>query len=288
MAHLAGQGAFMGVVVRPDHLIKLGRQRLRFGNGTGERHGTCHGRLTRFEGGAVRGGPSTFGQPVPAADNLHRVIEVDLVVLISQLRLQRPCDVLLVHSQDEHLVVGQQPVTDRLAEPETVKLRPVQVLIVHGTDQRGVLLRSRLGVLVIQPRRRRHVETLACTDVVVVVDLHKMGLIRPEQGHSSRAVRLITDDQIELGQTQPLRFSDHPDRLIRRIHNGDPIRCFDSSTVCQTLGISGGGERQVHQRDVLGIITGLTPAHLGVRAHRERPQFHTRRGTPLGQRLRQQ
>ena len=81
-------------------------------------------------------GLAALGEPVPAADDLGGVVELELVVGVGQLLLEGPGDGLLVDGEDEHLVVGEQVALDGLAEAEPVELGTVELLVVHRRERR--------------------------------------------------------------------------------------------------------------------------------------------------------
>ena len=86
------------------------------------------------------GGLESLRQPVPAADDLGRIVEIQLVVLVGELLLERLGDVLLVHRQHQHLVVGQQVLLDGLAEAEAMQLRAEVLDVVHRSEFGGGFL----------------------------------------------------------------------------------------------------------------------------------------------------
>jgi hypothetical protein len=61
-------------------------------------------------------------------------------MVAGELVLQRKRDERLLDGQDEDLVVGQQPAVDRGAEAQAVKLRAVDVLVVHRGELRRMLI----------------------------------------------------------------------------------------------------------------------------------------------------
>ena len=127
-------------------LICLDNARKQFGDLFGgldvprERHRSLHRRLTRGEAwGAVDGGSGAFGQSVPAADDLRRVIQRKFTEG-GELLLQRGGDHRLVHGEHENLVVGEQAVLDGVAEREVVELRAVAQFVIHRHQLGGMLV----------------------------------------------------------------------------------------------------------------------------------------------------
>ena len=127
-------------------------------------------------------GLAALGQAVPAADELGGVVELELAVVVGQLLLEGPGDGLLVDGEHEHLVVGEQVALDGLAEAEPVELRAVELLVVHRREDGVGLAGLGLGGVVVDPRRRGHVEPLGGRQVVVVVDRHERRLVLAGEG----------------------------------------------------------------------------------------------------------
>ena len=120
----------------------------------GERDGAAHRRGVGLEGVL---GLAALGQPVPAADDLGGVVELELVVVVGELLLEGAGHRLLVDGEHEHLVVGEQVALDGLAEAEPVELRAVELLVVHRGEDR-----VRLAGLGLARRRRRCAAWRSC------------------------------------------------------------------------------------------------------------------------------
>ena len=138
-----------------------------------ERDRAPHGLRVQPEGVL---GVSALGEPVPAAHEPGRIVEVQLAVL-GERPLHRLVHRLLVHGEDQDLVVREHAEAYGLAEAEAVELRPVDVFVVHRCEDSLGLAGLRLGGVVVDPRRRGHVQTLGSLEVVLVVHAHKGGLL---------------------------------------------------------------------------------------------------------------
>jgi hypothetical protein len=55
---------------------------------------------------------------------------------------------------------------------------------------------------------------------------HESGLLLTGERHPGGAVCFIADDDVELGDANGLRLSDHIDRLVGREDDGDPVEVF--------------------------------------------------------------
>jgi len=95
---------------------------------------------------------------VRAADELGRVVHLDLAVRGRDGAAQLLRD--FGHGEDEYLVVGKKTLRDRLAEADAVELRAVGLRIVHRAEDGILGLRVLLRLVVVDARRRRHVEAL--------------------------------------------------------------------------------------------------------------------------------
>ncbi len=98
-----------------------------------EGHRTSHGRRVGSKPVGVRCGVSALCQPIPTADDLYRVGESQFIIA-GKLGLERRGDELLVHRQDEHLVVAQQIGADGFAEAETMEFFTIEIRIIHGAE----------------------------------------------------------------------------------------------------------------------------------------------------------
>ena len=277
MVDLAAEHVLVGVLVGADDGVEVGGDRLGVRDGPREGDSALHRRGVVAEAGAVGEGTGPLGQGVPAADDLRRVIEVQLGLPARETRLQRPGDDPFIDGQDQDLVVGEQALLDRLAEPEAVELRAVQQLVVHRGDGRVLVLRLLLRLVAVDARGRGHVEPAVAAEVAVVMHADEGGLIRPGQGDAGRPVRLIADDQVEAPQALLLRRRDGVDRLVRGEHHRET--CIDVNAVHlgdEPRRVRGGRKREVVRGQVPVVSLGPLLADLRVGADREGPHGNGR------------
>ncbi len=106
----------------------------------------------------------------PAADDLRRIVEVDLAVDRLQVLPKRPVDPLLRHREHDHLVIREQVQLDGAGERQPVELGAVSRLVVHREDLDRVVGRLPFRALGVEPRRRGHVQTSRGQDPLPVVN----------------------------------------------------------------------------------------------------------------------
>ena len=210
-----------------------------------------------------------FGESVQAADDPRCVVELELVVLVGELALEGGSDGLLVHGQDQHLVVGEKISIDGLPEADAVQLGAVDLLVVHRRDHRARRCGLRLRRVGVHARRGRHVETLGGGNVLVVVDPGEVRFVRVGERDARRPVRLVADHEVEAAEAGLLRGRDHRDRLIGREDDPHLLGLRPLRVLQQLLRVGGRGQEQVVRREVLALAP---PAGLLVGAHCEREQ----------------
>ena len=85
----------------------------------------------------------------------------------------------------------------------------VEFFVIHRTDGDVVLLCVCLGSISVDARSGGHVHPLASMNERCIVDLNESTFIFALECCASRAVRLVTNDEIELGErVLLLRFAD--------------------------------------------------------------------------------
>jgi len=233
---------------------------------------------------------AALGQAVPAADDLGGVVEPKLAGLVRELDLEGLGDGLLVDGEDEDLVVGEQVGGHGLTEAEAVELRPVDGLVVHGSQDGVNLAGLGLGRVVVDARGRRHVEPLGAAEVTVVVDPDEGGLVVPGQGRARRAMSLVADDEVVCRQLPlPLRLSDDVDGLVGREDDRHRLGLGQGLGQTRLKDREVGRRRQgeIHGGDVLVDGFGADRSLL-VRADSQRSEWHLGGGGPLPQRLGEQ
>ena len=191
--------------------------------------------------GLVRLGESVDGEG--HAEHARHVVElrrrlpaaglVQLLEVVPQRRRHgaRP------DAEDDDAVVGQHFLADRVAEAQPVEFRPVDPRVRHVDDVDAAGLERPLGALRVDPRGRRHVETLRGAQARVVVELLEVNLdaVQGAPVDAGGPVGLVGDGQIERGCPVPrLRRGHAPERVVRREHGarvagvldelGDPFR----------------------------------------------------------------
>lgn len=115
------------------------------------------------------------------------------------------------------------------------------------------------------------------------MDPDEVALVLAGKGHARCAVRLVADDQVELGQAEPLLGGgDGLGGLIGGEHHRHALRVRRGRLGSELCAVRGGWDLQVVNVDV-GEVVGPAPAHadLGVRAHREGAQRHLAVDRPL-------
>ena len=132
-----------------------------------------------------------------------------------------------------------------------------------------------------------HVQPLLPGNELVVVDPPKVGFGFAGQVHTSSAVCLVANYQVEIGQPHLLRFRYRAQRLIR---GKDHRHCGFSLRIAESLRKSGGirrrGQVQVEERNVVIVVKRLSGACVGT--HGELVKRNDRIVGPLPERLRQQ
>lgn len=286
---LAAEHVLVRVVVGVDDGVEVGGDGPGVRDGPGKGDGALHRRRVVAEAGAVGEGARALGQGVPAADDLRRVIQVELGLPARQSRLQRPGDDALVDDEDQDLVVGEQALLDGLAEPEAVELRPVQLLVVHRGDGRVLVLRLLLGLIAVDARRRGHVQPAVPAEVAVVVHADERRLIRPGQDDAGRPMRLVADNQVEPPEALLLGRRDGVNRLVRGQHDRHARADIDAAHLGdEPRWARRGGQREVVRGQIPVVALGPLLADLRVGADREGPHRDGRLMGPFPQRLRQQ
>jgi hypothetical protein len=208
----AVQVVLVDVVEHSKHFVERPGEQFGLTDGAGEGHrSAASGWLSEAKSNPFCIAARTLCESVPAADDLDGIIELDLVVLVGDLRLERSGDIFLVHRQDEHLVVREQVFIHRLTESEPVELGTVERLVVHRAEDRRAFGRGALGAVVIEARSCGHVEPAARLNERLVVDSDERRLVLPGERDSRGAVGLVANDQVKLGQAF----------LLRRCHYGD-------------------------------------------------------------------
>ena len=156
-----------------------------------------------------------LGQRLPAANDLGRVIHLELVALVLEQVLQAAADVRLLHGQHNHLVVDEQAALDSFGERDDVQFLAVERRIVHAAQGDVLLFGAGLGMVAIDARRGRHVKALVGSDVVAVVDLDEAAFVFVVERRAGGAVGLVAHDQVERAQpVQALGLADDVDRVV--------------------------------------------------------------------------
>ncbi len=138
---------------------------------------------------------SPFQQPVIFTASSR----FSLVVFVGDLFLECLGDVLFVHGQHEHLVVGEQAFADGFAETKAVEFLAEEGLIVHRRQFGGGFLGLGLGLVAVDARRGGHVEALFGFEEIRVVDFDEAGFVFARKRDAGGAVGFVANDQVEVG-----------------------------------------------------------------------------------------
>ena len=167
--------------------------------------------------GVGRGALAVVGQALPATDDLADVLGGKLgrvnPLVVAFGDVQR----VLLHGEDDHLVVGQKALLHGLAELDLVGGGAIEGFVVHrgnGEVLHGALALRRLAV---DTRRGGHVQAFVRAHVLVVVDPHEgRGLLHADAGQrvARGPVRLIAHDDVERGHAELLGAVDDVDGLV--------------------------------------------------------------------------
>ena len=133
---------------------------------------------------------------IRAADELGRVVHLDFAVRGGDGGAQLLRDV--GHCEDEDLVVREQALLDGLAEADAVELASVDRLVVHRTEDHILGFGVILDLVVVDARRRRHVEAFRRDELRVVVHEDEGGLLGIPGRRARGAVGLVADHEIEV------------------------------------------------------------------------------------------
>ncbi len=274
--------------VRVDHVLELAAELLgRLDAGRERDRMMQHAarvvaRHVRVIGHTVRAaGVATVEQGLPDADELGLVVDLDLdrvAQVVLHGRRQHP----FADVHDHDLVVGQDPLLDRLAEPQVVAHPPVGLLVVHARDHHRALGGLPLRAGVVDARGRGHVHALRRMQEPVVVHLLERALA---VHHARGAVRLVADDQIEVRQAQLLRLGDHADRLVGGEHHVQRVRALHEPAG-DRVRVRGRRERDVRQLAVVFVVLQL--GSLAVRTHHVQVDSAAYLVHPAAHRLRHQ
>ena len=181
-------------------------------NHLAERHRSVHGRIIVIK--VI--GQSLFGKCLPATHNLGGIIHLQLIVLILEEVLQTATDMRFLNRQHDDLVINQKAALDGFGKTQRVKDGAVEFFVIHRTDGDVVLLRVCFGAISVDARSRGHVHPLAGANERCIVNLNEGTFIFALECCASCAVRLITNDEIELGErVLLLRFADDINGVIR-------------------------------------------------------------------------
>ena len=228
-----------------------------------------------------------LGKRLPAANDLCRIVHLELVALIGQQGLKLAIDVAFFHRQHQHLVVHQQATGDGFRESDDMQLRPVQGLIIHRVQRHIITLGHCLGTDAVDARSCRHVQAPGSPDVVIVMHPDESAFVIPLIGGTGGAVRLITDDEIKIFQLMHLlSLMDHVDRMVGAEHHRHVILIMPFPDIlCEALAVCRGWIRQLmnlHLDGVIILLAALLP-DITVGADCKTMQGHLAFMTPLGQ-----
>ncbi|MDR9012459.1 hypothetical protein FEP72_06292 [Burkholderia multivorans] len=263
--------------------LELGGQQFGVLDRLREGDGSAHRLRIDTDVDAILGG-NVLAQAVPAANDFHRVIQLEFIAAVGDALVEHPADVQLINSDHQHLVVGQQIATDSFIEAKLMEHRAEGGHIVHREHLHIVFFSLALAGFGVDARRGGHVKPLVCLDVGVVMDAHECGMIFAGSGIARSAVCLIAHHQVEHHAGFLLRLMYHFDGLIGREDHRDGafvLRCGEGSR--QLVCIRRGRISQFVDAHVFFIAAGLA-----IRAHSKAAQRHTGIGCPRPQRLRQQ
>ena len=76
----------------------------------------------------------------------------------------------LVDRHHQNLIVRKQTHLHSVAETQPVKLRPIDCLIIHGIQFRGVLYGFSLHIVVEKPRGGGHIQPLRTRNIIRIMD----------------------------------------------------------------------------------------------------------------------
>ena len=239
-----------------NHVAELVPDQLGGLDAPAERQGAVHG--PRVIGAIPH--QSRLGEGLPAADDLGRVVEHQFAVLVGKALLHGGADLPLVHGQHDHAVVREDAAVDRPGEAVVEQHVPVEIRIVHRRQHGVGVAGLGAGVLAVDARRSGHVEAFAAANDVVVVHLDEIRLVLAREGHAGRAVGLVADDQVEVGQAMlGLGVGDHRDRLVGGEHHAHRALVRRGHGGCQLAGIRGCGECEIGDFEFRHVVRATPP-----------------------------
>ena len=161
-----------------------------------------------------------FGQRLPAADDLGRVIHFELVVLVLQHVLKATADGAFLDGEYQHLVIGEQAALNGLGKVDDEQLFAVQRLIIHRAQGDFAGFSLDLGAVTVDAWRSGHVQAFGRADVVAIMNAHEVAFVIVAKGGAGSAVRFVADHQIKSGQAMVcLGTADHVDGVIGGEHH---------------------------------------------------------------------
>ena len=170
-------------------------------DGVGEGDGAARRQFgMRRPGAAVVGGAGgRVGEGVPAAGELHRLVDFEADVVVNFDHVEVGEHGVFGHGDDEHLVVGEVAAVDGLAETHPVEFGAVGFGVVHGVDVEvaGVLARFGLDLARVEARGGGHVQAPVREHPGGVVDQGE-GAARIGLVDAGGAVGLVAQRQVEL------------------------------------------------------------------------------------------
>ena len=209
---------------------------------------------------SLRGGLGVLGilQRLPAADDLGGVGDVQFAVSAGQVRLQGRIHALFGESENNHFVVREQSLLDRLGERQAVEFGAVFGFVVHREDGRAVIGCLRLGAFRIEPRRGRHVEALLGANPFPFVDENERRCVVVRSLDAGGAVRLVAQDEIEARRTVPLRLLDHRQGVVGGEDHGHGVVALSAERSGHLVRRSGDRYLQFLQRGILVLPAGAS------------------------------
>ena len=262
---------------------EFGRQQLRVLDGLGEGDSRAHGLRVNADVHAVLG-RNVLAQPIPAADDLHSIVQLQFIAAIPNPLVQHLAHVQLIDGDHQHLVVGEKVALHGLVEAQPVELGAEGRRVIHREHLHVRLFRLALAGFGIDAWRRGHVKPLAGLDIGVVVNAHEGGVIFARCGVARCAMGLVAHHQVELDAGLLLSLMHHLNGLVgREDHSDGAVVLRLSERPSQLARVRGCRVRQLVDAHVLFIAAGLA-----VRAHSEAAQRHCGVGRPCTQGLRQQ
>ena len=230
-----------------------------------------------------------LGQSLPAANDLGRIVNPQLVVFACQKRLQLAIDVALLHRKHNHLVINQKIPAYRFRERDDMQLLSIIGFFVHGVERNGISLRDRLGIAAIYSWRRSHVQALGGPYVGRMVHPDKSTFVIPFIGRAGCSVSLVADDQIKVFQSMVmLRLVDDINGMIGAEHHRHVFAIMPFLDIfSQTLAVCCGWVRQLMHQHLDGaiVLASALLAYIAVRANCKAMQGNLAFVAPFRQRL---